>query len=175
MDISILGNQSIRIKGKKVTFIVDPMKDIPKTPADAIVLLNGINGKNNIDMSRVTDSRIVIDGPGGYEVGGAKMSGILTPNGTLYRLSVDDIDMIIGNVTESKAEGFNSCQVLIVNANEGFSESFVTALEPKITVLYGDKKNESAKTLGLESITSTPKVTVVKDKLPEKMEIFILG
>ncbi len=172
VDISFVGKQSIRLKGKSITFIVDPTRKMSKTSADAIILLNG---SDNVDVSRVTDSRIIIDGPGGYEVGGAKMSGTTTSKGTLYRLSIDDVSIIIGYATESKAEGFNSCQVLIVNADNDFNESFVTALEPKITVLYGDKKNESAKTLGLENITSTSKILVVKDKLPEKMEIVVLG
>jgi hypothetical protein len=51
----------------------------------------------------------------------------------------------------------------------------VTALEPKITVLYGDKKEESAKKLGAESVNMVPKVTILKDKLPEEMEIAVLG
>lgn len=172
MDISIIGNNSIKLKGKGATFIVDPTSGMPKTPADAVILLNG---KNNVDVSRVTESRIIIDGPGGYEVGGAKISGTTTPRGFLYRLSVDGIDIIIGRSIEAKVEGFNSCQVLVVNADAEFSESFVTALEPKIAVLYGEKKAESAKTLGAESVSLVPKVTVVKDKLPEKMEIVTLG
>lgn len=171
MDISIVGNQSIKLKGKQATFIVDPSKEMPKTDGDAIILLNG---RNNIDLTRVTDSRLIIDGPGGYEVGGIKISGTATPKGILYKLSVDDISVIVGRATETKAEGFSSCQVLVINTDTDFNESFVTTLEPKIAVVYGDKKNESAKTLGLETATTTPKVTITKDKLPEKMEIFIL-
>lgn len=172
VDIAIIESQCVKIKGKGVTFVVDPTSGMPKTPADAVILLNG---KNNMDVSRVTESRIIIDGPGGYEVSGAKISVTTTPKGILYRLSVDGIDIIIGRSIEAKVEGFNSCQVLVVNADAEFSESFVTALEPKIVVLYGEKKAESAKTLGAESISIVPKVTIVKDKLPEKMEIVVLG
>ncbi len=80
MDISIIGNQSIKLKGKQATFIVDPTKEMPKTAADAIILLNGLE---NMDISRVTDSRITIQGAGGYEVGGVKISGTVTPKGIL--------------------------------------------------------------------------------------------
>lgn len=151
---------------------MDPSKETPKTSSDAIILLNS---QNNIDISRVADSRIIISGPGGYEVGGSKISAASTSKGVLYKLSIDDLSIIIGTATESKIEGFNECQVAIVNTSSDFNESFVTALEPKIIVVYGDKKIEAAKTLGGEFITEVSKITITKDKLPEKMEIIVLG
>lgn len=172
MDIAIVGNQSIKLKGKFATFIVDPASELTKTQADAIILLNGIG---NIDTSRVIDSRIIIQGAGGYEVGGVKISGTATPKGILYKLLIDGISVILGRTAESKTEGFSSCQIAIINADDEFNESFVTALEPKITVLYGEKKVESAKSLGAENITSTSKITITKDKFPEKMEVAVLG
>lgn len=172
MDIAIVGKTSIKLKGKKASFIVDPAKDAPKTSSEAIILSNGYD---NIDISRVTDSRIIIEGPGGYEVGGTKISGVSTPKGVLYKLSIDDVIVIIGKATGSTTEGFSACQVAIVNTDSDFSELFVTALEPKITVLYGDNKEAAAKMLGAENITLVPKKTITKDKLPEKMEVVVLG
>lgn len=172
MDIAILGNQSIKIKGKHVAFVVDPTKEMPKTSSDAIIILDN---NDNIDIGRINDSRIIISGPGGYEVGGAKISGTKIPTGTLYKFSIDNINVILGSATEEKIEGFNACEVAIINANSNFNESFVTALEPKMTILYGDKKNEAAKTLGAESVSLVSKIAIVKDKLPEKMEIIALG
>jgi len=172
VDIAIVGKNSIKLKGKQVTFIVDPTEGMPKTTADAIILLNG---GDNIDVGRVIDSRITIDGPGGYEIGGSKISGTKTPKGTLYRFSIDDISIVLGFATDARIEGFNTCQVAVVNTNSDFNEAFITALEPKITFLYGDKKAESAKTLGAESVSSVPKLTIAKDKLPDKMEIVVLA
>lgn len=172
MDISIVGKNSIKLKGKFTAFIVDPVKDMPKTSADAIVLLNGAN---DIDIGRVADSRLFINGAGEYEVNGAKILGTTTSKGVLYRFSIDDVSIIIGRAAEPKTGGFNTCQVAIVNTDSDFNESFVTALEPKITVLYGDKKTDSAQTLGAENISSVSKITVTKDKLPEKMEVVVLG
>lgn len=172
MDIAILGNQSIKIKGKQASFIVDPSKEISKISADAIIFLNGYD---NIDTTRVTDSRIIISGAGGYEVGGAKVSGTTTAKGTLYRISIDGVVIIVGKVAETKAEGFNACQIAVVNTEGDFNESFVTSLEPKITVLYGPSKIEWAKTLGAQSVTEVSRITVAKDKLPEKMEVVVLG
>lgn len=172
VDIAIVGNQSIKLKGKQVTFIVDPAKGMPKTPADGVILLDGAS---NIDVGRVTDSRIVIRGPGGYEVGGAKISGTKTPKGTIYKLTIDDVSIVLGFATDAKIEDFNACQIAVINTNSDFNESFVTALEPKMAVLYGDKKVESAKALGAETVSPVSKITITKDKLPEKMEVVALG
>lgn len=172
VDIAILGKNSLKLKGKQVTFIIDPTSAMPKTPADAVILLDG---GSDIDVSRATDYRIIISGPGGYEVGGAKISGLKTPKGILYKFSIDDLVIILGSPTEANMEGFNACQVAVVSTNNDFNESFVTGLEPKITVLYGDKKTEAAKTLGAETVSSVSKITITKDKLPEKMEVIVLG
>lgn len=172
MDISIIDSNTVKLKSRQAAFIVDPSKQMPKTSADAIILLDG---KENIDVARVTDSRIIISGPGEYEVGGVKISGIKTPKGTIYRFSIDEISVILGYAIEAKTEGFNACQIAIVNTNSDFSESFVTALEPKMTVLYGEKKLESAKALGKESVIPVSKISISKDKLPMEMEVAVLG
>ena len=172
MDIAIVGKTSIKIKGKQVTFIVDPSREIPKISSDAIILSNGYD---NIDISRVTDCRIVINGAGEYEVNGAKISGATSPKGILYKLSIDDVSIIVGRAMESKTDGFSACQIVVINADGEFNESFVTALEPKIVVIYGTSKIDAAKTLGAENLTAVSKITTTKDKLPEKMEIVVLG
>lgn len=173
VDIAVIENKSLRLKGKQVTFVIDPSPKMPKTSADAIIVLDGMN---NVDVSRVTDSRIIIAGPGSYEVGGAKVSGTKTPKGTAYKFLIDGVGIVlVGSATDAKIEDFNAGQVAIVNTSSDFSESFVTALEPKMVVLYGDKGNEAAKTLGAESTISASKTTITKDKLPEKMEVVVLG
>jgi hypothetical protein len=172
VDISIVDGNSIKLRGKQATFVVDPGKQMPKTAADGVILLNG---KTNIDFSRVTDYRIVIDGPGEYEVGGVKISGIKTSKGVLYSLSIDDISVVLGSAAEAKIEGFNACQIAVVNTTGEFNDSFVTALEPKISVLYGEKKAEAAKALGAEAVVPIAKMSAAKDKFPEKMEVVVLG
>jgi hypothetical protein len=172
VDISIIEGKSIKLKSKQAIFVVDPAIKMPKIASDAIILLDGYN---DVDVSRVTDSRIIINGPGEYEVSGVKISGTKTSGGTLYKLLIDDMIIILGSAAEIKTEGFNNCQIAVVNTTNNFIESFVTTLEPKTSVLYGEKKIESARALGAESVTPVAKVTIAKDKLPEKMEVAVLG
>jgi len=172
VDIAVIGKNNIKLKGRETTFVVDPTKDMPKTQAHAIILLNGFE---NIDTSKVTDFRIIINGAGGYEVGGSKISGTKTPKGTLYKILIDDVSIILGFATDAKLEGFNAPQVAVVNTSSDFNESFVMAMDPKIAVLYGEKKKESAKALGAENVSLVSKISITKDKLPEKTEIVVLG
>ena len=171
MDIAIVGKNSIKIKGKRVTFVVDPSAGSPKTSADAVILLNGLK---DVDLNRVTDSRTVINGAGGYEVAGAKISATSSPEGIIYKLSIDGVSIVLGKTTKSKVEGISGSQVAVINADSEFNESFVADLESKIIVIYGEAKKDAAKKLGAESITETPKITLAKE-LPEKMEIAVLG
>jgi hypothetical protein len=172
VDISILENESIKLKGKQATFIVDPIKNMPKTASDGIIFLNGSKDK---DTSRVTDYRTIIDGPGEYEVSGAKISGTKTPSGIIYKLSIDNISIVLGYAADAKMEGFSVGQVALINTGNNFNESFITALEPKLTILYGEKRIESAKTLGKDIASSVSKITIAKDKMPLEMEVVALG
>lgn len=173
MDVSLLNKNCIKIKGKKAAFIIDPTKDITKTTGDAVIVFNNLD----VDPLRVSESRVIINGPGEYEVSEVKISGARTENGIIYKLSIDGLYVILGKSLDfSKLEGsFTTCDVAILFADSKLSEAFVTALSPKIAVLYGDKKNEGAKILGLENVSPVSKVTITKDKLPEKMEVDVLN
>ena len=173
MDISLVSKDCIKLKGKKVNFIVDPKKDSPKTAADAILLTGGLD----IDTSRVSDFRVVVRGSGEYEVSGSKVASVSTPKGIIFKLSIDNLSIILGrSVDFSKLESnFTACDIAIINADSEFNESFITSLGPKIVVLYGDNKLDGAKKLGAENLTPVAKFSAVKDKLPEKMEIVVLG
>jgi hypothetical protein len=172
VDIAILGENSIKIKGKQVSFVVDPMRGMTKTPSDGVILFDD---KIEADPSRVDGYRIIISGPGEYEIGKAKITGIRTPKGMFYKLFIDGISVVLGFAMDAKMEGFDECGIAIIKTNDDFNEAFVTGLEPKMAVLYGNKKIDAAKKLGVENTSLVPKITITKDKLQEKMEIVVLG
>lgn len=173
MDVSVINKNCIKIKGKKTAFIVDPEKDTPKTSADAVLLTRN----SGFDISRVSGSRVVLNGPGEYEVNGSKISAVATTEHIIYKLLIDNTTITLGrSVDFSKLDGnFTACEIVLLNACDEFSESSITSLEPKIVVLYGDKKTEKSKKLGENNIISVVKFSTTKDKLPEKMEVVVLG
>ena len=173
MDISYLDKNSIKIRSKYAAFVVDPPVSGPKISCDAIILLEY---KDNL-LSKVIDYRIVINGPGEYEINGAKVMGVRVNKGFVYSLSFDGLEITMGrtsDIAEIKDNAF-ACQIAILNVDDGFSSSFITNLEPKIAVLYGDKKENAARILGKQNFQTTKKFTVTKDKLPEDMEVVVLG
>lgn len=173
MDVAILGDKTLKIRTKHASFIVDPDQKISKVNADAILFLS-VGG--NADTSRVLDQRIIVNGPGEYEVGGVKISSFLGGDGLVYSLFLDNTTVVLGKVSdiEKLEENLLSCQILVLNADEDL-KSIVAKLEPKIVILYGEKKTDAAKLLGKSEVKMVQKFTTTKDKLPEEMEVVMLG
>jgi len=178
VDVSILNSSSIKIRFRRAVFVVDPSSEGGKTICDAIVLLNG----ENSDLSKVSDYRIVINGPGEYEISGVKISGISIDNGFVYNIIGDGVAIILGRtkeISKISAQGgkefSTECQIAILNADSEFAESVVTGLESKVVVLYGDNRVSGAKTMGQKNPNLSKKLTLSKDKLPEGMEVVVLG
>lgn len=191
MDIYTLDKNSIKIHSKHANFIVDPAergvdptKLGTKVSCDAVILLN----KQSNDLSKVADYRIVINGPGEYEISGAKVSCIKADLGFIYSLMVDGFSVILGSSSEipkisaiggsasvHKEEFNTECQIAILNVDDELNPTVVTKLEPKIMILYGEDKEGAVKILGKQNLPTTKKFTIMKDKLPEEMEVVVLG
>ena len=172
MDFSILHNNSIRIRTKRASFVVDPVKSISKTNADAVILLD----KEVVDLSRVEDHRVVLQGEGEYEVKNVKISGIGVGDGFVYSIFADNLALVLGKVSkilEIKDRDMD-CQIALLNV-DGQLQSIAAKLAPGIVILYGEKKIEGAKELGRESINLVQKFTSTKEKLPGEMEVVVLG
>ena len=172
MDFSILHNNSIRIRTKRASFVVDPVKSISKTNADAVILLD----KEVVDLSRVEDHRVVLQGEGEYEVKNVKISGIGVGDGFVYSIFADNLSLVLGKVSMVSRIRDKSlpCQVAVFYVDEKL-EVIAARLDPLIVVLYGEKKIEGAKELGRDHIKPVGKVTLTKEKLPGEMEVVILG
>jgi hypothetical protein len=153
--------------------VIDPAAAIQKLEADA-VLLTGKNG----EINKVTDYRVVIAGPGEYEVSGLKIIAVRGEEDLIFSLVSDNVRILVAKVSSLKTistEKIGDYQIVIINADEDASESAITAMEPRIVVLYGLKAKEAAKALGKEEVAVTSKVSFVEDKLPEEIQVMVLG
>ena len=61
MDVSVLSKDSIKIKGRSSSFVIDPTAQIQEVGADAAVFLKDIE---NPEVGKVTDYRVIIKGAG---------------------------------------------------------------------------------------------------------------
>ena len=173
MDIQIFDNDTLRLKIKKTTLAVDPKTKVTKFDADAVLVMD-----KDTDPSRVNESRVTITGAGEYEISGLKISGINSEKDVLYGLSSENSNILVAKASsldKISSEKLGDYQVVVVNVDSDLNQSLITAMEPRIVVLYGEKSKEGAKLLGKESTQKSSKISISEDKLPEELEVMILG
>ncbi len=174
MDVAILSGNSIRVKGKNSTILINPSKSTSKTEADGIVKLWNFPDYSD---DKIDGNRIVISGPGEYEVGGMKTSGMKVDEELVAKIDADGVGVLVGSGKAiakigEKAEG---ADILVVNTDEDFNSAGLSTLEPNVILLYGLKKEEVAKGLGKNTPETTSKFSASKDKLTEETQLFLLG
>ena len=173
MDVALLSKDSLKIKIKKTTLIVDPTKETPKTDADAILALS-----ENADKSRVNEYRVLINGAGEYEVGGLKISAFTAVKDLIFSFSLENSEAILAkssSLAEISSDKVKDYSIVIVNADSEINQSVITSMEPRIVVIYGDRAIEAAKILGKENFVKSSKININEDKLPEETEIYLLS
>ncbi|PIP74527.1 MAG: hypothetical protein CO135_03035 [Candidatus Levybacteria bacterium CG_4_9_14_3_um_filter_35_16] len=174
MEITYLENKCLKIKGKKTVLIFNPNLLISKTVGDVVIFLKDIN----YDLKKVDEYRLVISGPGEYEIGGIKISGKESEGDLMYSLVLEKMEVIIG-IAEAVArlkDKIKVHQIAILCVDGELQESVITVIEPRIVVLYGDNSLGGVKSLGKDvaTVLKTKKLSTSKDKLPEEMEVVVL-
>ena len=173
MDIQLLGKDSLRIKIKKTAVAVDPKSVVSKFDADAVLVMD-----KDSDASRVNESRITIVGAGEYEISGLKVSGIKSEKDIMYGLSSEATDVIVAKASSLEtipADKIEEYKIAIINVDSDLKQSIVTAMEPSVVILYGEKAKEGAKVLGKDSASTASKISIAEEKLPEEMDVMLLG
>jgi hypothetical protein len=173
MDIQIFEKNSLKIKNKKTTLAVNPRSSIQKFDADAVIIID-----KDSDISRINNFRVVIDAPGEYEVSGLKISGLKTETDTMFVLTSGSVATLIAKASSLEkisAEKIGEYEILIIDADTDLNQGLVIAMEPKVVILYGEKAKEGAKKLGKEAAVTSSKIALAEDKLPEEMDVMLLG
>ena len=142
MDIILLDKNTLRIKGKNASFVVNPDSSI-KTETDAVVLL----GFSDSVFPKITGSRITIKGPGEYEVNGIKISASAVGKSLVASTEIDGIKLLIGSGDSigRREDNIPECDIAIVSADSDFNQAILTSLEPKVLLVYGENKEKVAK------------------------------
>ncbi len=107
MEITYIGHSCFKIKGKDISIVIDPYDPkigykLPKLEADLLLTTHDHFDHHNI--SGVSGYKLLIDGPGEYEVSGAFVYGIPTYHDdkkgeergsqTIYMIDIDGFTLI---------------------------------------------------------------------------------
>lgn len=171
MEISLQSVNSLKIRGKKATIAINP-QDKSATPN--LVILLGNPAKSSL---KIPGDVVVIDGPGEYEAAGVKITGSKADDQTIYSLTIDGVDILLGarqalEKTHQKLKEHNIS--LIYAAVEG-DASFATALSVNAIVFFGEKAEAVVNTLAKEEKKRTSKYQITAEKLPTETETILLA
>lgn len=121
MDITYLGAGSVKLSGRNLTVVTDP---VGVTKADVVVVTGPAETEAGWPAVR---GAMVIDGPGEYEVKGAMITGVPTRlhidenghRGTAYSLRIDGVNVVVagnssGKLDEDQVENLGQVDVLVV-------------------------------------------------------------
>ena len=174
MDIVLLGSKSLKLKGKRSTIVVNPTAQLQKTEAEAILLLDNYEDQS---FSKIEGQRIVIDGPGEYEVSGIKISATKANGGIVYLADIDNVKVLIGqgNSIERIYDKVGNCNIVVVDSDKEFDYGILPKIEPSVILIYGEKKEEVGKSLGKVDVPKISKFSVSAEKLPEDLQVLLLG
>ena len=170
MEVALVSSTSIRLKGKVVSFVVDPVSAKSKVQADAIVLL-----QDRATDALVEGSRLTMSGPGEYEISGVKITGIAGGESTSYFLTLDGVTVLLSKASTLKGkESLRDVDVTVLLADEVADQAALTTVTSEVALFYGEKAAENAKALGKEPQVMN-KYVVTKDKLPAELEVVLLA
>jgi len=174
MEVAIISEKTLKIKGKTSTIVIDPTPSISKIEAQGVLFTHP--NDSSFSDSKVEESRISIKGPGEYEVGGIKVLSLKVNGGLASLIEIDDVKLLVGSGSEilDVHEKIESYHILVINADKEFNYSSLTSLEPRVLLVYGAKREEVKKALGKETLEKGSKYSTTFEKIPSDMQMMVL-
>jgi len=125
MDITYLGAGSVKLSGRNLNVVSDP---VGSAKADVVVVTGPAEGGTWLEVA----GAMVIDGPGEYEVKGAMITGAPARlhidedghRGTAFSVLVDGVNVVVvgnisGKLDEDQVENLGQVDVLVVPVGGG--------------------------------------------------------
>ncbi len=168
MEIALLNEKSLRIKGKQGSVIINPSGKA--TDANGFILL-----EDQID-EKISQDTLIISGPGEYEFSGIKISGIRLGASVAYGIRVDRIEILVGrgDIIAKDYSKLHEYHIAVLRLDEAIDPGFVTSIASNVIVFYGAKANDSMKQLANDIYKTESKYSVSFDKLPQEIEKIVL-
>ncbi len=168
MEITTLPKGALKIKGKHATLAINPQD---RSTYNGIIAL----GKSPEEISNQEDT-VIINGPGEYEVGGIKITGLRNEGDTIYSFIVDRVEILLGQLKslEKMQHKLKEHNVVVAIADSVVNPEFATSLASNVLIFSGEKAQEIINNFGKDSLQTMPKYTTTVDKLPQEMQTILL-
>jgi hypothetical protein len=143
VDIALIRGTSIKIRDKKTSIIVDP---VLAGEADVVIATS-----SSCDPQKVKNYRVLISGPGEYEVGGVFIYGRRIKDSLVFEISNEEETVLFApdyalSQLPRDTEGYST---LLIRVEKGVDEEILQIFSPARFVLFGNK--EAAKLSNLET------------------------
>jgi len=167
MEIALLPKSVLRVKGKTVTFAINPQTSVA---ANAVLMFTP--GAEN-----ESEETVVLNGAGEYEIGGVKITGLRNEKSVLYSMNIDGIEVVAGSIALLSAmqHKLKEHNVVVVNCDETADASFLTSLAINAVLFCGDNATEVAQGFEKEKLQKANKYSASLGKLPAEMETILLA
>jgi hypothetical protein len=174
MDIQILSQYSLRLKGKRATFVVDP-SSIKASESKSAYAAALVLARPFADLE-IQSEAVVIDRPGEYEIGGIKMNSTRSDAGIVYNPVIDGVELLLGTLStlDKMQHKLKEQHVVVVHADIVVNASFITSLASNVVIFYGKHAKEAAGSFGKENVQTVSKYVVTLEKLPQEVETVVL-
>lgn len=171
MEIQLLPKNSLRVKGKQAAIGVNAAAK--NNQWNAILL---IGDQATTPASIADDGTLIINGPGEYEVKGLKISGVRNKSETVYSLTVDGVDCMVGtiNALSESQQRLKEHNIVVVASYKNLDASFITNFAANAVLFFGDNAHEVVNAFAKENVKTLPKYQTTADKLPAEMETVLL-
>jgi L-ascorbate metabolism protein UlaG (beta-lactamase superfamily) len=123
LDITYLGAGSVKLSGRNLTVVCDPVKDVKADVVTCSATLKEGEG----EMFHAPAAAMMIDGPGEYEVKGAMITGVPARlhidesghRGAAYSIVIEGVNVVVtgnisGKLDEDQIENLGQVDVLVV-------------------------------------------------------------
>jgi hypothetical protein len=171
MEISLQAPNSLKIKGKKAIISVNPQD---KSMTANLAILLGNPAKSSL---KIPAEVVVIDGPGEYEAAGVKIAGMKADDQTIYTLTLDGVDILMGTrqALEKHHQKLKEHNVSLIYASVEGDASFATGLSANALIFFGEQAKTVADQLAKDEKKQTTKYVITAEKLPSETETVLLA
>jgi hypothetical protein len=119
MEIKLVDQKTVLIKGKKESVLINPSEEILSKQNSRIIVYSHLENKT---VKPVSD-KIAVAGPGEYEIGGVEINGFSDGSGgTFYSIKVDGfviglVDKLGEELSDKKIEKIDGIDVFIFDVS----------------------------------------------------------